>query len=143
MKVNPPRHYNRKSLVVPPIPIEREEPKLLRKEKVQIFKCRTDPTNKDSASYEVYKPYFSDGTPEEWIYFPCNLNAAMKGQGNSNGKKQFVKARQLLQGSVLVTFEAHVSATVNHTETTESFKLAIRAVSKDILTKYAAQTQKW
>ena len=126
MKVTPPRHYNRKSLVVPPIPIEREEPKSLRKEKVQTFKCRTDPNDKDSASYEVYVPYFSDGSPEEWILFLRNLNAAIKGQGDTTGPKQYVKARQLLQGSALATFEAHVSATVSHTETTNLFETALR-----------------
>ena len=83
MKITPPRHYNHKSLVVPPIPIEREEQKTLRKEKVQTFKCRTDPSNRDSPAYEVYVPYFSDGTPEQWIYFLRTLKQVMKGQGDT------------------------------------------------------------
>ena len=142
MKITPPRHYNHKSLVVPPIPIEREEPKQLRKEKVQTFKCRTKPTEKDSPAYEVSVPYFSDGTPEEWIYFQRSLNAAIKGQGDTTGPTRFVKARQLLQGSALATFEANVSLTESHTETNDSFEVAIRAVGKDIFPKRAAQTQK-
>ena len=93
MKITPSRHYNRKSLVVSPIPIEREEPKPVRKEKVQTFKCRTDPSDKDSPAYEVYVPYFSDGTPEEWIIFLRTLTAAMKGQGDTTGPAQYVKAR--------------------------------------------------
>ena len=104
MKVVPPRHYNKKTLVVPPIPLEREETKKVSKAKVQTFKCRTDPSNKDSPAYEVCVPYFSDGTPEEWIVFLRTLTAAMKGQGDTTGPAQYVKARQLLQGSALATF---------------------------------------
>ena len=127
---------------MPPIPIEKEEPKPVRKEKVQTFKCCTDPSKKDSPSYEVYVPYFSDGTLEEWIVFLRTLTAAMKGQGDTTGPVQYIRARQLLQSSALATFEAHVSATVSHTETTTTFKEAMCAVGKDIFPKRAAQTQK-
>ena len=50
MKVSPPRYYNRRALVVPPIPIEKESTRSLSKDKYQSYKCRTDPTNREMDS---------------------------------------------------------------------------------------------
>ena len=53
MKVSPPHYYNRRALVVAPIPIEKESTRSLSKDKYQSYKCRTDPTNRDSPTYEI------------------------------------------------------------------------------------------
>ena len=142
MKVSPPRHYNRRSLVVPPISVEKESTKTLSKDKYQSYKCRTTPTDKDSPTYEIAVPYFGDGTPEKWIQFLRLLKQVFKGQGDSTGPARFVKARQLLVGNALTSFESHVSSIDGHTETLASFKLAMMAVSQDVFPKRAAQTQK-
>ena len=142
MKVSPPRHYNRRSLVVPPISVEKESAKTLSKDKYQSYKCRTTPTDKDSPTYEIAVPYFGDGTPEKWIQFLRLLKQVFKGQGDSTGPARFVKARQLLVGNALTSFESHVSSIDGHSETLASFKLAMMAVSQDVFPKRAAQTQK-
>ena len=142
MKVSPPRHYNRRSLVVPPISVEKESTKTLSKDKYQSYKCRTTPTDKDSPTYEIAVPYFGDGTPEKWIQFLRLLKQVFKGQGDSTGPARFVKARQLLVGNALTSFESHVSSIDGHTETLATFQQAIMAVAKDVFPKRAAQTQK-
>ena len=135
MKVSPPRVYNRRSLVVPPIPVEREEAKTLSKDKYQSYKCRTDPTNKDSPTYEIAVPYFGDGNPEKWIQFLRLLKQVFKGQGDSTSPARYVKARQLLVGDTLTSFESHVSSIEGHTETLTTFQGAIMAVAKDVFPK--------
>ena len=142
MKVSPPRYYNRKALVVPPISIEKSVPKSLSKDKYQSYKCRNDPTDRDSPTYEITVPYFSDGSPEEWIRFVKLMKQLFKGQGDTTGPARYVKARQLLTGNALTTFESHVTSTVNHSETVPSFSQAIMAVGNDVFPKRAAQTQK-
>ena len=39
------------------------------------------------------------------------------GQGGSTDPTRFVKTRQLLQGEVINSFESHVAAVPNHSET--------------------------
>jgi len=142
MKVSPPRYYNRRALVVAPIPIEKESTRSLSKDKYQSYKCRTDPTNRDSPTYEIAVPYFGDGNPEKWIQFLRLLKQVFKGQGDSTGPARYVKARQLLVGNALTSFESHVSSVTGHTKTLTTFQEAIMAVAKDVFPKRAAQTQK-
>ena len=142
MKVSPPRYYNRRALVVPPIPVEKESTRSLSKDKYQSYKCRTDPTNRDSPTYEIAVPYFGDGTPEKWIQFLRLLKQVFKGQGDSTGPARYVKARQLLVGNALTSFESHVSSIAGHRETLNTFQDTIMAVAKDVFPNRAAQTQK-
>ena len=92
MKVSPPRYYNRRALVVPPISIEKEVPKTLSKDKYQSYKCRNDPSNRDSPMYEITVPYFSDSSPEQWIRFLKLMKQVFKGQGDTTGPARYVKA---------------------------------------------------
>ena len=142
MKVSPPRYYNCRALVVPPISIEKESTKTLSKDKYQLYKCRTDPTNRDSPTYKVTVPYFSDGSPEKLIQFLKLMKQVFKGQGNTTGPARYIKARQLLTGNALTSFESHVSSIEGHTETLTTFQEAIMAVAQDVFPKRAAQTQK-
>ena len=108
MKVHTPQTFNRQTAIKPPIGLERPPTPRFNKDQIQTFKCKNEPTNRDSAQYEIAVPYFSTGTPEEWIYFQRCLKRAISGQGDTTGPQQFKKVRMLLQGESLAAFEAQV-----------------------------------
>ena len=142
MKLSVPRTFNRAMSVTPPIDLKRPSIQKFSKDQVQTFKCRVDATNLNSNLYDIAVPYFSDGTPEEWIYFQRHLNRAYAGQGDTNGGQRYAKIRMLLQGEALAAFESQVTATDNHTETLDTLDRAIQAVSACVFPDRAAQIQK-
>ena len=75
--------FNRTMSVIPPIKLKRLHLWKFNKDQVQTFKCCVDPTKPDSIWYNVSVPYFSNGTPEGWIYFLRCLNRVFKGQGDT------------------------------------------------------------
>lgn len=117
MKLSAPQTFNRQTAIKPPISFERPLAQNFNKDQVQTFKCKNDPGNRYSAKYKIAVPYFSAGTPEQWIYFQWCLQRAFNGQGNTNGPNQFKKTRITLQGEVLVAFKDQVFSVVAHTET--------------------------
>ena len=50
-------------LVLPSIPLERPAKITFIKGEYIVVKCRSDPTNTDSPTYELPIPYFKSGTP--------------------------------------------------------------------------------
>ena len=142
MKVVPQRTFNRSAMIKPPLPLEKVKSPRYEKHQVQTFKCRVDPTDDKSSQYEIAVPFFDSGTPEEWIYFQRCLERAFSGQGDTTGPQQYKKTRMLLQGEALTAFEAHVSTTPGHSETVNSLKEALGAVTNSVFPKNAAQVQK-
>lgn len=63
-----------KKALAPPITLERPEKEHLEKGMYMEFKCKTNPTAHDSATYNLPIPYFRTGKPEEWLRFRSNLN---------------------------------------------------------------------
>ena len=89
MKLSNPRAFNRPTVIQPPVPLERMATPKFGKDQVQTFKCRNDPAEPSSAQYDITVPFFSTGTPEEWIYFQRCLRRAMIGQGDGDGAKKY------------------------------------------------------
>ena len=143
MKLATPRSFNRPAAVKPPIELERPVNPNYTKDQIQTFKCKTDPSDSSSSQYDIAVPYFDTGTPEQWIYFQRCFRRAVNGQGDTNGPKQYKKARMLLQGEALAAFEGQVSSQgITHVETLNSFKSALAAVTESVFPKRAAQVQK-
>ena len=142
MKLSVPCSFNIPMPVTPPIGLKRPHSPKFNKDQVQTFKCRSDPTYKDSSAYNIAVPYFNDGSPEELIYFQRFLKRATDGQGDTTGPSQFAKVRMLLQGEALSAFEAQVTVTNSHTETLTTVQEALDAVTASIFPDRAAQIQK-
>ena len=58
-------------LIKPPIGLER--PKQESGKYSEKIKCRTNPADASSTTYEIPMEYFKEGTPEEWLIFQDKL----------------------------------------------------------------------
>ena len=54
-------------LIKPPIGLER--PKEDSGKYAEKIKCRTNPADANSTTYDIPMMYFKEGTPEEWLIF--------------------------------------------------------------------------
>ena len=102
------------------------------------IKCRTNPSDPDSTTYEVPLEYFATGTPEEWLLWKAKMFRCLAGQNATNGPTQFTFARRLLKGQALTVFENEIGTGA---ETLVSFKESLKAVTADIFPKKALVTQ--
>ena len=91
--------------IVPIIGLERPEKPTLTKGEYVVLKCRTDPTDDSSSTYDLPIPYYSTGTPEEWLHFERNLEKAFTGQNLTTGPQQYACLRRLLEGNALTVFD--------------------------------------
>ena len=60
-------------------------------------------------------PYFSTGTPEEWLRFVRNLYKVYVGQNLTTGPQQYACIRRLLDGNALTVFELNAAELGNPT----------------------------
>ena len=132
-------HSSFKTRDAPPIPL-RAEVKSYTKEECVIIKCRSNPTDSSSTTYDLSIPMFKEGNPEEWLKWVNNLKRAAKGQNITNGPAKFALARRLLDGGALIAFENAGTAVAS--ESSESLKQVIRAVTEHVFPKSAYQKQK-
>ena len=102
------------------------------------IKCRTNPSDPDSTTYEVPLEYFATGTPEEWLLWKAKMFRCLAGQNATNGPTRFTFARRLLKGQALTVFENEIGTGA---ETVASFKESLKAVTTDIFPKKALVTQ--
>ena len=91
--------------IVPIIGLERPEKPTLTKGEYVVLKCRTNPTEESSSTYDLPFPYYSTGTPEEWLRFERNLEKAFTGQNLTTGPQQYACLRRLLEGNALTVFD--------------------------------------
>ena len=66
-------------LLPPPILLQRTEPAALRKDDYLTMKLRLLLTKEKSPTYNLVVPYFSKGTPEEWLKFLKNIDRVFVG----------------------------------------------------------------
>ena len=123
----------------PPIPLKAET-KTYKKEDCVVIKCRSNPSETTSTTYDLSVPMFKDGNPEEWLKWVKNVERAAKGQNMTTGPTKFALAKRLLDGGALIAFEN--AATAVATETNESFKQVIKSVTEHVFPKSAYQKQK-
>ena len=91
--------------IVPIIGLNRLEKSILTKGEYVVLKCRTDPTDETLSSYDLPIPYFSTGTPEEWLRFVRNLSKVFVGQNLTTGPQQYDCIRRLLDVNSITVFE--------------------------------------
>ena len=90
-------------------------------------KCRTNPGDASSTTYEIGMTYFKEGSPEEWLVWKNRLMRCLEGQGATAGPSSFLLTRRLLMGRALAEFNS--TAMVRTTETRENYLQCLQAVT--------------
>ena len=132
------RHGTR--LLKPVIGLPRPEDLEENKSPDEKIKCRTNPTDADSTTYEIPMSYFRNGTPEEWLLFKKKLTCCLSGQNATGGPTKYALARRLLAGRALADFNH--TATLHGAETLPNYKKCIAAVTLRVFPQKALQDQK-
>ena len=97
------------------IRLEHPEKTALSKGEYVVLKCRTDPTDESSSTYDLPIPYYSTGTPEEWLCFERNLKKVFTGQNLTTGPQRYTCVRRLLEGNALTVFDLTAAEVGNQT----------------------------
>ena len=141
MKINLPNNSSKTTRrVVPPIPYERPEKKNYAKGEYITLKLRTVPNDEGSATHDLIVPYFSTGTPEEWLRWKRDLGRVLQGQNVTTGPGKYSMTRRLLEGDALAAFNA--AAAVHGNENNDNFLACIDDVTAHIFPARALQMQK-
>jgi hypothetical protein len=142
MKVNVPNNNASKTTrrVAPPVPYERPEKKNYAKGEYITLKLRTVPADENSATHDLIVPYFSMGTPEEWLRWKRDLGRVLQGQNVTTGPGKYNMTRRLLEGDALAAFNA--AAAMHGNETNDNFLACMRDVTTHIFPARALQMQK-
>jgi hypothetical protein len=107
-------------MTLPPIPLEQPEWMKLEDNNYMSFKLRAAPTDPDSQLYFLSVPYYTTGTPEQWILlFRKNLDKVLIPQNITTGPPTYAMTRHILEGASLAKFEE--STTTHGTETLGHF----------------------
>ena len=128
------------SLITPAIDLNRPERKVLTKGQYVEYKCHSSPGDPDSPVYSLQVPYFSTGSPEEWLLFMDNLNKAIIGQNITTGPSRYEFAERVLKGDALATFRHKTVETGNRT--VENFDAVMTKLSAHIFPVHAYREQK-
>ena len=128
------------SSLKPAIPFTRGPGKKLERGEYHAYKLRTVPGDSNSPVYELSVPFFSAGTPEEWLKFMKNIQAVFVGQDVTTGPTQFAMAKALLKGDALSVFET--STLARGTMTVANFKSCLQDITTHVFPAKATQTQK-
>ena len=126
--------------IVPIIGLERPEKTTLTKGEYVVLKCRTNPTEESSSTYDLPIPYYSTGTPEEWLRFERNLEKAFTGQNLTTGPQQYACLRRLLEGNALTVFD--LKAAELGAQTVSHLQDILRALRREVFPEDALQQQK-
>eukprot|EP00957_Ditylum_brightwellii_P162392 12366054-Ditylum_brightwellii.AAC.1 len=122
------------------IAFTRPTPRQLRSGQFHTYKLHTTPADATSPTYELFIPFFDEGTPKERIKFQCRLQAVLKGQNVTQGPPSYAVAKTLLKGDALTVFE---QAEITHrNQTVPHFKLCLDDVAKHVFPEKSGQIQK-
>ena len=101
MAPNQSKHQQEKSttrngikIIKPPIGLER--PKEEAGKYSEKIKCRTNPADATSTTYNIPMVYFKEGKHEEWLIFIDRLSCCITGQNATSGATKFALTRRLL-----------------------------------------------
>ena len=139
-KPSPKKVRIQRKLVIPPISLERPmEKKDYAKGEFATVKLRNVPNDANSMTYDYQVPFFSTGTPEEWLKFKARLNRVITGQNMTTANQKYGCARRFLQGQALTTFNnmAEEQPTVN----VQNYELCIEHVNESLFPQRAYVTQ--
>ena len=104
------------------------------------IKCRTNPSDATSTTYEIPMAYFKEGTPEEWLIFMDRLGRCITGQNATSGQAKFSLTRRLLDGAAKTAFEN--AAQLQGAHTNAAFQECLHAVTMDVFPPKALLNQK-
>ena len=100
----------KRRILLPAIPLEREEAKPLVSGEYHQYKLRTNPTKKDSPTFELQVPYFAQGSPEMWLKTKKNILLVIRGQNVNDYANKLEVVRRILKGAALTAFNSSVTA---------------------------------
>jgi hypothetical protein len=124
----------------PPIPYLRAEcSKDKDNEDVSVFKLCTDPSNKDSQTYNTKVLTYSSGSVEEFLLWKKD-EKGLVGQNVTSVPGKYTMTRCLLNGDTLVAFNK--AATQNAEETNDNYTLCMKALATHVFPKNALVTQR-
>jgi hypothetical protein len=86
-------------MTLPPIPLERPERQALEDGNYVSFKLCAGPVDPQSQLYSLRVPYYSTGTPEQWIIFRKNLDKVLIGQNITTGPPTYEMTSHILEGA--------------------------------------------
>jgi hypothetical protein len=123
-----------------PIPYDRQE-RLKDKDNkdVSVFRIRTNPTDKDSQTYDMKVLTFHTGTVEEFLLWKKDLNKVLVGQNVLSAPDKFAMTRRLLDGDALAAFNTKASTCSQETDT--NYTLCMQALSTHVFPKNALTIQ--
>ena len=131
MKVSNNNNNRRvKFTIDPPIPLHCPEPPKPEKSDQLTFKLRSNPTNADSATYELTVAYFRTGTPEEWLLVRKAILEICTEQNLTTGPQRFTLARRVLKGDALAAFNDQ--AADEGAEMLATFGMCLRHVTEHV-----------
>ena len=124
-----------------PIPYERQErSKDKDNEDVSIFRIRTNPTDKDSQTYDMKVLTFHTGSVEEFLLWKKDLTKVLVGQNVLSAPDKFAMTRRLLDGDALAAF--NTQAAMYSQETDANYTLCMQALSTHVFPKNALTIQR-
>jgi hypothetical protein len=128
-------------LFPPPIKYERpERSKDIPDEDWATFKLRTNPTDKDSQTYELRVLLFEHGPVEEFIRWKRDLNKILIGQNVTTASNKYAMVRRTLAGDALAAFDRHASTF--GPETDDNYGKTLNALAEYIFPRNALILQK-
>jgi hypothetical protein len=123
-----------------PIPYDRQErSKDKDNEDVSVFRIRTNPTDKDSQTYDIRVLTFHTGTVEEFLLWKKDLFKILVGQNVLSAPDKFAMTRRLLDGDALAAFDAEASLC---SETEVNYTRCMKALSTHVFPKNALTIQR-
>ena len=122
------------------ISLQRTEQKTLVKGEYVVLKCRMNPSDSTSQTYDLPVPYFKTGTPEEYLKWRSNVDKGMKGYGATTGPSKYSFTRRLLEGDALAVFDLKRSEYAS--ETNENYQETMEHLGSHVFPTKALQKQK-
>jgi hypothetical protein len=127
-------------MTLPPIPLERPDREKLESGNYVSFKLRAVPADADSQMYSMQVPYYTTGTPEQWILLRKNLDKVLTGQHITTGPPTYAMTRRILEGAALAKFEE--ATATRGTETLEHFEEVLDDMGSYVFPHRALQMEK-
>jgi hypothetical protein len=106
-------------------------------EEVSMFKLRTNPSDKDSQTYDLKVLTFKSGSVEEFLLWKKDLYKVLTGQNVQSATGKFAMTRRLLEGDALVAFNPETTMQSQETDANYTkcmHKLATYVFPKNALT---------
>jgi hypothetical protein len=105
-----------------------------------VFKLRTDPSNKDSQTYDTKVLTYRSGSVEEFLLWKKDLEKVLVGQNVTSAPGKYTMTRRLLDGDALAAFNK--AATKSTQESNENYTLCMKTLAIHVFPKNALATQR-